>query len=182
MTAEVVALIIALVLIALVVWTSLRSGSPPTPTSPSVRRTMMELLPDRLPGSAEAPIVELGSGWGGVAFALARRYPHHPVIGYEVSALPWAVSRLRLLVQPQANLHFRKSDFMQVDLSGIALSICYLMPDTMSRLRDKLDRELPNGALVLSNTFAIPDWHALDQVNASDLYSSPVYLYEINRN
>ena len=181
MTVDVAALTTALVLIALVVWTSLKMGSPPTPTSPSVRRTMMRLLPDRLPGIEGAPIVELGSGWGGVAFAVAKRYPHHPVIGYEISALPWAVSRLRLLVRPHANLRFRKTDFMHVDLSGVALSICYLMPDTMARLRDKLASELPNGALVLSNTFTMPDWHALDQVNAPDLYSSPVYLYEIGR-
>jgi len=181
MTAEVAALTTALVLIALVVWTSLKTGSPPTPTSPSVRRTMMRTLPDRLPGNEGAAIAELGSGWGGVAFALAKRYPQHPIIGYEVSALPWAVSRLRLLVQPRANLQFRIMDFMRADLSGVALSICYLMPDTMARLRDKLGSELPDGALVLSNTFAMPDWHALDQVNAPDLYSSPVYLYEISK-
>jgi len=181
MTAEITTLATVLVLIALVVWSSLKTGSPPTPTSPSVRRTMMRILPDRLPGSEGAAIVELGSGWGGVAFALAKRYPQHPVIGYEVSPLPWAVSRLRRLVQPQANLQFRKADFMRADFSSVALSICYLMPDSMSRLADKLGREMPNGALVLSNTFAMPNWHALDQVNAPDLYSSPVYLYEISR-
>jgi len=179
MTLETIVLALALVMIALIVWSSVRTGSPPTPTSPSVRRAMMTVLPDRLPGKDAASIVELGSGWGGVAFALARRYPHHSVIGYEVSFLPWAVSRLRLLVQPQTNLHFRNADFMRVDLSGVALSICYLMPVSMARLANKLSGEMPAGALVLSNTFAIPGWQPLDRRTASDLYRSPVFLYEI---
>ncbi len=171
---------LALALIGLIVFWSLKTGSPPTPTSPSVRRTMMALLPERLPGHHNGSIVELGSGWGGVAFALAKRYPLHPVIGYELSIIPWAVSRARLLVQPQANLNFRKTDFMRANLTESALVICYLMPETMVPLADRLERGLPNGALVLCNTFALPNWRALDQVNAPDMYSSPVYLYEKN--
>jgi len=179
MTEEIATLVIALVLIALVVWSSLKSGSPPTPTSPSVRRAMMELLPNRLPGDDGGIIVEMGSGWGGLAIVLARRYPQHPVIAYEVSVLPWLVSRARLLIRPQANLRFRKADFMLADMSGAQLAICYLMPATMARLAAKLSGEMPTGALVLSNTFTVPGWQVLDQKTASDLYKSPVYLYEI---
>ena len=58
----------------------------PLPTSGAVRATLLAMLPLTVDG----PVYDLGSGWGGLARALARRYPRTPVIGFEVSPLPWA--------------------------------------------------------------------------------------------
>jgi hypothetical protein len=181
MLIELTFLAVAGLVIATIVWSSLRTGSPPVPTSPVVLRAMIGLLPARLPGDDRNAIVEMGSGWGGVAFALARRYPDHPVIGYEVSLLPYVVSRLRLLLRPCPNLRFIRKNFMNSDLSGAALAVCYLMRNEMTELSEKLVSEMAEGALVLSNTFALPGWQALDQITAKDMYSSPVYLYEVRK-
>ena len=178
MTIEIAILVIALVVIALVFISTVITGSSPMPTSPRVRRTMMIVLPERLPGAASAQIYELGSGWGGVAFALARRYPKHPVTGFEISPLPWLAARLRLAVQPQANLRFRCTNFNNADLSDAALIVCYLFPDAMQTLVSKFERELEPGTLVLSNTFAIKAWRPVDEMTAKDQYASKVYLYE----
>jgi len=139
---------------------------------------MLGLLPSRLPGGAAGRIYELGSGWGGKAFALARRYPEQIVIGYELPLLPWLFSRLRLLVHPQTNLMFRLADFRHADLSDAALCMCYLAGPSMDGLDEKFRNELPAGALVLSNTFALRQWQPLDTVEARDRFHSPVYLYE----
>jgi len=177
-----VLVLIGLAMLA-VVWATLKTESSPLPTSRSVLGVMLSLLPDRLPVGPSFPgrgqITELGSGWGGVAFALARRYPDHSVIGYELSILPWAISRLRLLLQPQQNLEFRIADFMRADLSTTTLAVCYLSPQTMAGLSAKMAQEMPVGALVLSNTFSIREWQALDRRQAPDMQRSPVYLYEI---
>jgi len=114
-----------------------------------------------------------------MAYSLARRFPDQPVIGMELSILPWLYSRLRLTVQPQPNLHFHRMDFMQADLSHAALVVCYLLPEPMEALARKLVMEMAPGGLILSNTFAIRGWHPLDQITAPDLYRSEVYLYEI---
>lgn len=178
MTLEIVVLAIVLLMIALIFASTVMTGISPVPTSPRVRRTMMAALPGRLPGKPDAKVYELGSGWGGMAFALARRYPDHPVIGFEVSVLPWAFSRLRLIVQPQPNLRLNWTNFAAADLSDAGLVVCYLFPAAMQELAVKFERELQPGALVLSNTFAIRHWRPADELTAMDQYASKVYLYE----
>jgi hypothetical protein len=57
--------------------------------------------------------------------------------------------------------------------------VCYLSPGGMARLRPKLEAELPAGALVVSNFFAVPGWTPLAVHRADDLEASPVYLYRL---
>ena len=139
---------------------------------------MLGLLPRRLPGRSEDRIYELGSGWGGVAVALAERYPERTVVGYELSVLPWLFADLRNRLGRRPNLTFRLADFRSADLSDAALCVCYLAGSSMAELAGKFERELQPGALVLSNTFALRRWQPLERVEAPDRFRSPVYLYE----
>jgi hypothetical protein len=181
MIIESVALFIGLAAIALVFGYTLLTGSPPTPTSPRVCRTMMSVLPKRLPhGDGGREIYELGSGWGGNAITLAATFPDHHVTGIELSPIPWMVARLRLMGRPRANLSFVRGDFLMRDLSGAALVVCYLAGGQMISLRPKLEAELAPGSLILTHTFAMPGWQPVDTVHANDIYRSPVYLYEFS--
>ena len=175
MTADIIALFTGLGIIALIFVFTLANTSPPTPTGPRVMRAIFRLLPRRLP---EGAIVELGSGWGGLAVQLAKSYPNHDVEGLEISPLPWLASRLRTLGGP-GNLRFRYGDFMRCDLSGAALVVCYLAGPQMGKLAPKFAAEMRPGTLVLSHTFQLPGWRPADTVIADDIYQSPVYLYEV---
>ena len=168
----------ALLLIALIFVPTLTTGASPVPTSASVRRALLALLPERLPGAPSGVIYELGSGWGGMAFALARKYPDTAVIGYEISPIPWLVSRVRLIFSSHQNLQLKFANFHKRDLSDASLVLCYLLPEPMEKLREKLESELPPGALVVSNTFAFRGWSALDDKMSDDIYNSHVFLYE----
>jgi hypothetical protein len=86
---ELTVLILTLVAVASVLVWYLLTGTPPLPSSPAVKRAMLDALPNKLEGT----VYDLGSGWGGMAFALARRYHDCRVIGFEVSPLPWVFSR-----------------------------------------------------------------------------------------
>lgn len=178
MTFEIVALVAAFGAIALVALSTVLTGSPPTPSSPRVRRTVLGCLPARLPGPPGGAVYELGAGWGGLGRALASRYPDNPVTGYEISPLPWLASRLAGLILRRPNLRLAYGDFRGAALSDAALVVCYLSADALAALRPKLDRELRPGALVVSCTFPVPGWDPLDSVAANDIYRSPVYLYE----
>lgn len=173
MKMEIAILILALAAVASVFVPTLITGASPLPTSRPVRDTMLGLLPDHMVG----PIYELGSGWGGLARALARRYPGAPVRGFEVSLLPWAWSRLRHLLGGPPNLTFALANFHGADLSDAALVVCYLPGPAMEKLRPKLEAELPNGVLVLSNTFALLGWRAVEEKTVPDIHRSRVYLY-----
>ncbi len=170
----------ALAVIASVFIPAVVTGSSPVATSGRVRKALLGLLPKRLPRGPEASIIyELGSGWGGMAFALAKSYPNYAVIGYEISPLPWLVAQLRLGFSNQPNLQFRFASYYNHNLSDATLLLCYLLPEPMEKLRLKLARELTPGTLILSNTFAFRGWRPLDQRVAEDIYKSHVYLYEI---
>lgn len=165
----------ALLVIAAVAVPALLLGSPPTPSSRAGRDALLSLLPAGLDGMA----IEMGSGWGGLARALARRHPGLRVIAYERSALPWLAARLWQAARPLPNLTFRRADILRAPIGECALAVCYQMPPVMARLAPVLAERLPPGALVASLTFALPGWHPVATGQAGDMYRSPAYLYRV---
>lgn len=178
MVVELFTLVMALFLIAIIFIPTLITGSSPVPTSSSVRKTVLGVLPKRLLGPPEGCVYDLGSGWGGMAVALAKKYPDRQIVGYEISPLPWLISKLRHMVFRHKNVQFKYGNFGKRDLSDAVLVLCYLIPKPMGDLQKKLEKELKTGALVVSNTFAFHAWRPLEYKTADDMYGSHVYLYE----
>lgn len=173
MSIEIAVLALALMAVALIGVYTVTTGIPPVPTSARVRAVMLRVLPPRIEGT----IFELGSGWGTLAFPLARRYPECRVMAYEVSPLPWLVSRLRLALSPLPNLVLNRANFDTAPLGEASLVVCYLFPGAMAKLKTRFGNELATGTMVLSNTFAVPGWQPAVELAADDLYGSKVYLY-----
>ena len=49
----------------------------------------------------------------------------------------------------------------------------------MEKLRKKLEKELSNGAIVVSHTHPIPEWNPKEVIEVDDLDHSTIYIYEI---
>lgn len=162
------------VIFLMLVYTAL-TGISPVPTTPQVARTMMALAPS----NGHGPIYELGSGWGSLAVAFAKRFPGRQVIAYELSPVPWLASRLWLLLFPRHNLTIYRADFYTQSLADAALVVCYLYPGAMAKLRRKFASELVPGTLIVSNSFQVPEWAPATMRRADDQYASPVFLYEM---
>jgi hypothetical protein len=159
-----------------IVYSTLRSGAPPMPSSPRVRRALLELLPPDTRGT----VLDLGSGWGTLAFAVADRCPRARVVAYELSWLPWLFSRLRQRLFPRPNLDLYRGDFFtDASFRDATCVITYLSPRIMTRLADRFETELPVGARILSHTFGLRGWKPVRQERLQDLYRTPVYLYEV---
>lgn len=159
----------------LIVAYALRTGVPPMPTGPGTRAVMLQLLPETVEGT----VYDLGSGWGGLAFALARRYPANRVVGIELSPLPWLFARTMLMLRPRPNLEFRRAELMTVALSDAGAIVCYLMPGTMRRLAPKLAKELRPGTPVVAYSFAFDGWRPDAAVLAPESGPLPVYRYTV---
>jgi len=174
-------LVLVLAAFALMLGYTIRTGISPVPTTPRVAAEIFAACPPEslIPPEAGNVVYELGSGWGNLAMALAKRFPERAVVGYELSPLPWLVSRLLLRLRPRPNLALHRADFMAADLSDAALVVCYLYPGAMRRLREKLERELPADALVVSNAFLVPGWQPNSVRHAADQYETAVYLYRM---
>ena len=172
---ELLVLGLALAVMLSVVWGTLRAGISPMPSSRKAREAMLELLPERV----EGPIVELGSGWGGLARCLASRHPQAPVRGYELSVLPWLFSVLWQRGSAFKNLSFHRADFRDLDFSDAKVLVCYLHPEGMKRLAETLGGRLPSGVVLISNTFALPGWEPQKVLVLDDLYSTRIYSYVV---
>jgi hypothetical protein len=163
-------LFVALICILILVWT-IKNGISPAPTTRKIRKALNAVLPQSIEGS----VVELGSGWGGMALFLARKYPNAEVIAFETSPIPWLVSKLRAYLLCQKNIRFERKDFFLCPLPQAQLFFCYLSAPLMKKLSQKLV-QIPK-AMIVSHTFALPGYTPLKIITADDIYHTRVYLY-----
>jgi hypothetical protein len=161
-------------MLSIVLYT-LRTGISPMPTSWKVRRQLLPLLEPDLEGT----VLELGSGWGTLAFALADRCPRARVVAFELSPLPFAVCWLRQRIAPRSNLQLLRQDFFRASFAGASVVVCYLFPGAMARLSPKLLAELPRGARIISHTFALRGWQPVRTLKVGDVYRTPIYVYVV---
>jgi len=164
-----------LVGVAVIVASAGRAGVVPMPSSPSVRRLVVDILRDY---DEIRTITDLGSGWGGLARRVARALRDREVIAVECSRIPLLVSRIVAGVSVLGNLRHDRADIHTIRLSGGNAYICYLSGPSMRRLRERFERDLPRGGVLLSAAFAMPGWTPTRVERAADLFRSPVYVYE----
>lgn len=113
-------------------------------------------------------VIDLGSGWGGLALRLALRFPDRAVTGWEMLWLPALASRL--LRRP--NLRFRRGDYLAAPLAGAAVLVCYTSPAAMALLAGKLRREPAPGRLLVSARFPLPGFAAIDAEGGAFAYAA----------
>ena len=139
---------------------------------------MMKLVDE----TGSGPIIDLGSGWGNFVIRIAKKNPQRQVVGYELSLLPWLTSTLLKKVLGLKNLTLYRQNFLNVNWSGASVVVCYLYPEAMDRIKDKLLLEQPKVDFLISNNFALPSWQSCKVVQLDDFYKSPIYLYKVCKN
>jgi methylase of polypeptide subunit release factors len=170
---DIAVLVLAMLVVASIVWTTLWVGISPMPSSGQACRAMLAAAAR----SPQGTIVDVGSGWGTLAIRCARAWPERAVIGYELSWVPWLVSMLFKHLLQLHNLELRRQDFLQADLGRADLLLCYLFPRGMQDLAHKLRGEGMH-PLVVSNTFALPSFEPDELIQLPDLYRTRIYVYQ----
>ena len=173
---EVVLVTVILFAALSIVWFTLKTGISPMPSTRLVISQVCTIIRD-IPAKS---IYELGSGWGGLASAIARTNNGSAVIGYELSILPWLFSTMRHRITRYPNLSFVRQNFLEADLTSADLLICYLYPDGMLRLSQQLANQQPKALKIISNTFRLPGYNPTKTIYMQDIYRTPLYLYELS--
>lgn len=121
-------------------------------------------------------IVDLGCGDGRFLVAAARRYGITGE-GYDINFLAILMARIRIFFAP-AGLSVRRKDFFKVNLGESDMVFCYLFPDVIEKLALKADREMKEGALLVSCNFPLPGWIP-ERVLTADhkVQKDPIYVY-----
>lgn len=134
-----------------------RDGAWYEPTPDEKVQHMMQLL-DVKPGHRA---VDLGSGDGRIVIAMAKRGAY--AVGFEKDE--------KLVKKANENIKTAglskrakiiHANFWKEDLSRFDRVSVYQMKSIMKKLEQKLQKELPIGALAVSNYWQFPTWKALN--------------------
>jgi len=131
---------------------------------PWMRRAVRNVLKKDLIEKGVEPkiIYELGSGWGPLVMDAAKLFPDAKVIGVEFSFLAVQFSRIRAFLFGRRNVEIRRNDFFKEDLKDADLIIFYMLESILEKLSPKMIKELPKGAMIVSNTFQIKGWTPIE--------------------
>jgi hypothetical protein len=175
LAAQWLALAVVTLLGAVLVVDTLRTGISPYPSTAAQRAAVLAQVPLDFAGRA----YELGAGWGGLAWALARARPRATVVAVETAWVPWAALRLRRTFAPVPNLVLLRADFLKLPLGDGALFVCYLFRGAMRQLSEKLAREAQPGALLVTHTFALPGRVPASTVRLADATRTVVDVHRL---
>lgn len=148
--------------------------SPPVPSSGRTKKAMLQDAATFLETRKNLTVVDLGSGWGTLLLPLAKKFPQHQFVGYELAKLPYFISRWR--GRKSANLQFRRQDFFAADLSEANVVFCFLLPAAMQQCQEKIVPQLPKGAVLYANRFALPNITPMRTESLGSAYET-YYVY-----
>ena len=134
------------------IYSSLK-GSPYVPT----RHKELEKIFNDIKIKPKQFFYELGCGDGRVSLYAASNY-QVKAIGVDVNPiLIWYANFLKKFKKIN-NCLFIKQDIFATDLSRADIVYLFLMPNLISKLVEKMDKELKKSALVISHGFKIVEW------------------------
>lgn len=142
-------------------------------------RHAVDAIAQLVPGDQPWRILDLGSGTGSLVRPLAARRPKATCVGLETAPGPYWIARL--LGRHQPNLSLQRGDFWQHDWQGYDLIYAFLSPVPMARVGEKALAELRPGALLVSNSFPIPDLAPDFVVDLPDRRRTRLYAYRPRR-
>lgn len=121
-------------------------------SSEEVAMRLAEVLPP------DAHLLDAGSGDGRLALALAVRRPDVQVTAIESAWGSHLFAWLRWLRAGRpGNLHLRCASFWPEDWGRYDAVYVFLSPAPMRRVWDKFRQQARSGALLISNTFEVPE-------------------------
>jgi Methyltransferase domain len=167
-------LIIPLSILFSIVYWSVRNGISPTPSTSKQTKAILAVIPTQ----AKCTVYDLGSGWGNLAISIGRAFPDCHIIGIENSPAPFIISKLFVALMRINNVEFRYCDFMNEPIVDASVIVCYLYPGGMLKVKEKLRSDVVADRMVISNTFAIPGWEAIEVLQTNDIFRSSIYVYK----
>ncbi|MEZ0394298.1 MAG: protein-lysine N-methyltransferase [Desulfurococcaceae archaeon] len=128
----------------------------------------------------EDVVYDLGCGDGRILIVAVKEFNAKKAVGVERDPERYREA----LRNAQANgvadrVVIINDDFFNVDISEASVVTLFLLTTVNEALRPKLEKELREGARVVSHEFRIPGWHALKSVEVKDdnMLTHTVHLY-----
>ncbi len=155
-----------------------RTLAPYVPTPELVVEQMLEAA-----GTSENDTVyDLGSGDGRILIAAAQKFKAKAV-GIEIN--PTLVARTRKTVDELGLAELvsvQQAHLMEADLSPATVVTVYLLSSSNEQLKPKFEKELAEGARVVSHDFQFRGWKASKTIELDgDSRAHRIYVYEMGK-
>ncbi len=160
-----------------------KNAGPYVPSPQSVVSDMLKLAKV----SANDFVVDLGSGDGRIVLTAAKVFGAR---GFGVEIKDELVAAANEVAEKEGvadRVKFVKQDLFKTDISQATVLTMYLLPDTVTLLRDKLLAELRPGTRILSHDYPLTGWipetyvhmDLADKVPISGVTTTLIYLYVV---
>ncbi|MCL2737641.1 MAG: class I SAM-dependent methyltransferase [Alphaproteobacteria bacterium] len=125
---------------------------PKVPSQKKMRNVIMAEIHKNFPDAKT--IIDIGSGWGGMAMRAAREFPHADAVGIELMPLPFCCATVsRCLLGPK-NCRFAFGNAVRfIKDKKFDIAVCYSGPELMKAIEPHRD----NFKVVLSIDFPLPN-------------------------
>lgn len=157
-------------LLVVIFWRVSQTRVPLYLTNDDTVRRLADLLP-----AGSARVLDLGCGNGRVLGKLAQARPDIHFVGIEYAPLPWLWSRIRCL--SINNCTVIRGDYWKHALTAFDLVYAFLSPEPMPRLWQKAQAEMLPHAILVSNSFAVPDVPPDRVIDVADRRKTRLYCY-----
>ena len=132
-------------------------GTPNITTAPAIRKKIIEILKQDADQKGKTPytIIDMGCGNGAFVRQIAKNIPNSHVIGLEIDPVAYGKAIAGKKVSGLENIEYVKGSFYDYDLSGADAITLFHLGSSMPELREKISKELPQGALIAANRFPL---------------------------
>jgi len=147
------------------------------PYVPSKKRVVERMI--RAAGlKPDETVYDLGCGDGRLLIESEKKV-RVKTVGFEIAPLMYLLAKARMILAgSRAQIFFR--NLFTVDLKPANVIFCYLLPNVMPRLSEKINKECRRGTRIISNTFHIPGLKLKKILKKDDNMGLPtVYVYQI---
>lgn len=123
--------------------------------------------------------VDLGCGTGRALFFMVDRCPNLFVIGVENSLVPYVIAYIRrFFCKHKSRVTLIFGSMWDANIESIDCVYVYLSPAPMKKIWDKFYSEAKCGALLISNTFLVPNVPYDESYHPKDKIGSRIYIWK----
>ena len=108
-------------------------------------------------------LYDLGCAHGNLSLRLKKILPQLNIYGIDNSAIRIFFAKLQAKFLKR-NVYFKKQDIFKIDLHNADVIYLYLWYDLMPLLEKKLQKELKQNAMVITNTSHFQNWQPIKKI------------------
>lgn len=161
----------------IMLWTAIPNIMTKTPFVPTSQRIVKHVI--RLAKLKKGEkVYDLGCGDGRFLIE-ANKQTGTPATGYENAVLPYLISRIKQWISG-GKIQVFMQNFFKVSLAEADVIYCYLAPEVMPKIAEKIVAECKKGTRIYCHTFRIPAMEPAQVWPRDKAKRLPsVYLYQL---